>query len=83
MTTKYKLRITGECKQNMKLCKRRGLPMDELWTVVAKLLNGEQLEENIMPISSVAIAKDSGNVIFNRIGYLYGKYVTTNLFLFY
>ena len=30
MSTKYKLRITGECKQNMKLCKRRGLPMDEL-----------------------------------------------------
>ena len=26
MTTKYKLRITGECKQNMKQCKRRGLP---------------------------------------------------------
>jgi len=45
MSTKYKLRITGECKQNMKLCKRRGLPMDELWTVVGKLLNGEQLEE--------------------------------------
>ena len=45
MSTKYKLRITGECKQNMKLCKRRGLPMNELWTVVGKLLNGEQLEE--------------------------------------
>ena len=45
MSTKYKLRITGECKQNMKLCKRRGLPMDELWAVVGKLLNGEQLEE--------------------------------------
>ena len=28
----------------MKLCKRRGLPMDELWTVVGKLLNGEQLD---------------------------------------
>ena len=45
MKAKYKLRITGECKQNMKLCKRRGLPMDELWTVVGKLLDGEQLEE--------------------------------------
>ena len=43
MTTKYKLRITGECKQNMKLCKRRGLPMDELWTVVGKLLNAHIL----------------------------------------
>ena len=45
MSTKYKLRITGECKQNLKRCKRRGLPMDELWTVVGKLLNGETLEE--------------------------------------
>ncbi len=45
MTMKYKLRITGECKQNLKQCKRRGLPMDELWKVVGKLLNGEQLEE--------------------------------------
>ena len=34
MKPKYKLRITDECKQNMKLCKRRGLPMDELWAVV-------------------------------------------------
>ena len=45
MSTKYKLRITGECKQNLKRCKRRGLPRDELWTVVGKLLNGETLEE--------------------------------------
>ena len=22
--TKYELRITGECKQNLKLCKKRG-----------------------------------------------------------
>ena len=27
MSTKYRLRITGECKQNLKLCKRMG------WTV--------------------------------------------------
>ena len=46
MSTKYKLRITGECKQNMKLCQRRGLPMDDLWKVVGKLLNGEELEEH-------------------------------------
>ena len=45
MNTKYELRITGEFKQNLKLCKRRGLPLDELWAVVNKLLNGETLEE--------------------------------------
>ena len=33
------------CKQSMKLYKRRCLPMDELWAVGGKLLNGEQLEE--------------------------------------
>ena len=32
--TKYELRITGECKQNLKLCKKRGLPMQELLLVV-------------------------------------------------
>ena len=42
---KYELRITGECKQNLKLCKKRGLPMQELWDVVAKLLRGEKLDE--------------------------------------
>ena len=49
MSTKLKLRITGECKQNMKLCQRLGLPMCELWTVVEKLLNGEQLDEKYRP----------------------------------
>ncbi|MBR2150341.1 MAG: hypothetical protein IKH01_14280 [Prevotella sp.] len=43
--TKYELLITGECKQNLKICKKRGLPMQELWDVVAKLLRGEKLDE--------------------------------------
>jgi mRNA interferase YafQ len=46
--TKYELHITGECKQNLKLCKKRGLPMQELWDVVEKLLCGEQLEEKYL-----------------------------------
>ena len=45
MTTKYELRVTGEFKQNLKLCKRRGLPMGELWAVIARLLDGETLDE--------------------------------------
>ncbi|MBR4130464.1 MAG: type II toxin-antitoxin system YafQ family toxin [Bacteroidaceae bacterium] len=49
MKTKYELRITGECKQNLKLCKKRGLPMGELWAIVAKLLNGEKLDEKYQP----------------------------------
>lgn len=44
MSTKFKLRITGEFKQNLKRCKKRGLPMNELWTVIQKLLEGEPLE---------------------------------------
>ena len=51
MSAKYRLRITGECKHNMKLCKRRGMPMDELWTVVGKLLNGNNSKKSIMRIS--------------------------------
>ena len=49
MKTKYKLRITGECKQNLKTCKKRGLPMNELWDVVSKLLIGETLDEKYLP----------------------------------
>lgn len=45
MSAKYELHITGECKQNLKLCKKRGLPMNELWDVVGKLLRGEVLEQ--------------------------------------
>ena len=46
--TKYELHITSECKQNLKLCKKRGLPMQELWDVVAKLLRGEKLDEKYL-----------------------------------
>ena len=49
MSTKYELHVTGEFKQNLKRCKKRGLPMDELWRVVDKLLNGEPLEERYHP----------------------------------
>ena len=51
MSTKYKLRITGECKQNMKLCKRRGLPMDELWTVVGKFSMASSSKKSTRPMS--------------------------------
>lgn len=49
MKTKYELIVTGECKQNLKLCKKRGLPMEELWTIVEKLLNGETLDAKYRP----------------------------------
>ncbi len=39
----YTLKLTGTFKKNVKLCKKRGLPLDELWTVVRMLLNGETL----------------------------------------
>lgn len=83
MTAKYKLRITGECKQNMKLCKRRGLPMDELWTVVGKLLDGDNLKRSIMRISSLATAKDNGSVTSVLTGCSSGKYATKSLYLCY
>ena len=49
MKTKYELIVTGECKQNLKLCKKHGLPMEELWTIVEKLLNGETLDAKYRP----------------------------------
>lgn len=42
--TKYTLRVTGEFKQDLKRCKKRGMHMDELWAVIDKLLHGETLE---------------------------------------
>jgi mRNA interferase YafQ len=45
MTAKYKLIVTGECKKNLKLCKRRRLPMDLLWDIVEKLLCGVELDK--------------------------------------
>jgi hypothetical protein len=45
--TKYELRITGECKQNLKICKKRGLPQDsgkyryELVRIVSDKENGK------------------------------------------
>ena len=45
MKTKYRLQTTGEFKQDLKRCKKRGLSLDELWIVVAKLLDGETLPE--------------------------------------
>ena len=32
-------------KRDVKRCKKRGLPLEELWAVVRKLLKGETLEE--------------------------------------
>ena len=49
MKTKYELTVTSEFKKNLKLCKKRGLPLNELWEVVGKLLQGEVLEEKYRP----------------------------------
>ena len=45
MKTKFQLQITGQFKQDLKRCKKRGLPLDELWAVVGKLPQGELLDE--------------------------------------
>ena len=43
-STKYELHVTGEFRQDLKRCKKRGLPLDDLWAIVRKLLNGETLD---------------------------------------
>ena len=45
MKRKYELVLTGQFKKNVKLCKKRGLPLDELWLVIAQLLDGKELDE--------------------------------------
>lgn len=46
---KYRLQITTEFKKDLKRCKKRGQSLAELWTIVGRLLNGEQLEERYRP----------------------------------
>lgn len=45
MSAKYKLQVTGQFKQDLKRCKKRGLPMEKLWEVINRLLDGETLED--------------------------------------
>ena len=40
---KYKLEMSVKFKRDVKLCKKRGLPLDELWEVIRTLLRGEKL----------------------------------------
>ena len=42
---KYKLQMAVKFKRDVKRCKKRGLPLDELWTVVRTLLRGETLDK--------------------------------------
>lgn len=42
---KYKLQMAVKFKRDVKRCQKRGLPLEELWIVVRKLLRGEKLEE--------------------------------------
>lgn len=39
----YKLKMTGNFKRDVKRCQKRGYPLNELWTVIGKLLRGETL----------------------------------------
>ena len=45
MSAKYELHVTGQFKRDLKRCKKRGLPLDDLWKVIEHLLNGETLDE--------------------------------------
>ena len=40
---KYKLEMSVKFKRDVKRCKKRGLPLDELWDVIRTLLRGESL----------------------------------------
>ena len=42
---KYTLQLAGNFKSDVKRCMRRHLPMQELWDVVAMLLDGQELPQ--------------------------------------
>ena len=71
MKTKYELIVTGECKQNLKLCKKRGLP----WTNCSMV---KRLMLNIVLISFKAIVKVNGSVTSNLTGCSSGNNMTRN-----
>ncbi len=81
--TKYELRITGECKQNLKICKKRGLPMQELWDVVAKLLRGEKLDEKYQAHQLHGNRRGSGSATSSPTGSLFGSRMKQNSFLYW
>lgn len=41
----YTLKLTGNFKKDVKRCQKRGLPLNELWSVIRVLLSGEKLSE--------------------------------------
>lgn len=43
MADKYRLKMAHSFKKDVKLCKKCGMPLDELWTVIRTLLRGEKL----------------------------------------
>lgn len=45
MSAKYELHVTNQFKRDLKRCKKRGLPLDELWKVIEQLLKDEPLAE--------------------------------------
>ena len=44
---KYAIRTTGPFRKDLKLAKRRGLPLDDLYKVVGMLENDEPLPANL------------------------------------
>jgi hypothetical protein len=69
----YKLRTTHQFEKDLKRCKKRGLPMDKFKEVIKELVaNGK-----VLPILShmcyMVTEMDSGSVIYNQIGCLYGN----------
>lgn len=64
----YSLSTTKQFEKDLKLCMKRGLPMDELKTISHFLLKVENYLRNISRISYQVFAQENGSVISNLIG---------------
>lgn len=60
---KYTLRMANQFKKDVKLCKRGGNPMDELWKVLNLLMENGHYPKNTKPINCEETESGNGNVI--------------------
>lgn len=74
----YKLRLSGRFKKSYKRCMKRGYDKSLFEEVVAVLMKGDKLPENIRIILYMVIMKAGMIVIFFQIGFWFGVMIMMN-----
>ena len=74
---RYRLKVTKQFKKDVKLCQRRGLPMEELKYVMELLLNEGSLPKKYHPHPLQGNKKGPWNATSAPIGCYCGNKMTT------